>query len=88
MISLDIWNGCYNVADGLSKKICVLSETKDRRVTLINMTTRIKDDQTLKNIFYVILNAYSNSKHVIQIKNGVMVNVNAIVKNIVRAKKL
>ena len=29
MISLDKCNGSYNVADGLSTKICVPSETKD-----------------------------------------------------------
>ena len=41
-----------------------------------------------KNIFHVIVNARSIVQHVIQIKNGIMINVNVNVKIIVRAKKI
>ena len=39
-------------------------------------------------MFYVFVNKNSKAQHVIQIKNGTMINVNAPVKSIVRVKKI
>ena len=40
------------------------------------------------NIFHVIVNANSIAQHVVQIKNGIIINANANVKSISRAKKI
>ena len=53
MISVDKCNGSCNVADSLSIKTCVLSETKDINVKVFNMITRINGVKTLvKHILY------------------------------------
>ena len=46
MISLNKCNGSCNAIDDLSKKICILGETKDVNVKLFNMITRADEDKT------------------------------------------
>ena len=93
MISLDKCNGSFNVADDLSTKICVHSETKDINVEVSNITRTYETKILIKHISCEIavnvkLNANSTVGHVIQIKNIIMVNVNASVKIIKGAKKI
>ena len=39
-------------------------------------------------MFYVIVNKNSIEKHIIQIKNGILIHINLSVKSIVRAKNI
>ena len=39
-------------------------------------------------MFHMIVNANSIVQHVIQIKNGIMINVNSSVKSVIPAKKI
>ena len=52
------------------------------------MITRIYKAKILVNIFHVIENANPIGQHVIQIKNGMIVNVNESLKNIAHSKKI
>ena len=47
MVSLDKCNGSCNVADDLSTKICVPSETKKRNNKVFNRITSINEAKTL-----------------------------------------
>ena len=89
MISLHKCNGSCNVVM-LSTKMRVPSETKNVNVKVLNMITRINEAKTLvKHVSCnFIANAHSIVKHVIQIKNGIMVNANVSVKSITRVKKI
>ena len=40
------------------------------------------------NIFHVILNGNSIVQHIIQIKNGILINVNVSLKSVISAKKI
>ena len=82
-ISLDKFRGRYNVPDDLSTKISVPSKTKDINVKLFNMITRINEV-----IFNAIVNANAMAQYVIQIKNGILTNLNVSVKSIVNIKKI
>ena len=53
---------------------------------LFNMKTRINEVKTLIKRIHVIVNADSIVQHLIQIKNGIIININASVKSIVRPK--
>ena len=88
MISLDKCKGSCNIVDDLSTKTC--SEwNRDVNVKSFNMITRINEAKTLTiHIFHVIVDANSIVKHGIQIKHGIMININASIKRIVRAKKI
>ena len=88
MISLDRCNRSYNVVDDLSMKTCVPSETRDVNVKAFNMITKRNKVKHWQNIFHVIANANSTVQHVIQIKNGIVINVNVSVKRMTRAKKI
>ena len=68
---------------GLSES--VLRETKNVNVTAFNMVTRIKKAKTL--IKHILCASKRKLKHVIQMKDEIMIIVNISVKNIARAKK-
>ena len=40
------------------------------------------------NIFHVILNGNSIVQHIIQITNGILINVNVSLKSVISAKKI
>ena len=52
------------------------------------MTTRIYEARALVNIFHMIANANPIVEHAIQIKNGIMINVNESEKNIALIKNI
>ena len=52
------------------------------------MKTRINEVKTLTKRIHVIVNANSIVQHLIQIKNGIIININASVKSIVRPKQI
>ena len=52
------------------------------------MITRISEFKTLVNTLHIIVNVNSIVQHVIQIKKGIIINVNKSPKSIARAKKI
>ena len=75
MIILDSCNESCNAVDDLSTKLCVPSKIKNERIS--EATTLVK---------HANVNANSKVQHVIHMKNERMINLNASVKSIVRAK--
>ena len=63
-------------------------EIKDLNAEVFNTITKIDEVKALVKIFHVIVNTGSIVQHVIQIKNGMMMNVSVSVKSIVSAKKV
>ena len=43
MVSLDKCNGTCDAVDDISLEICVLSETKNANVKVVNMITRVNE---------------------------------------------
>ena len=68
--------------------MCVPGKTNDVNVKAFNMITKIYEAETLIKYISQIVNENSIVQHAIQIKNQIMINANASVKNIVRAKKI
>ena len=54
MISVDRFFGNCNVADDLSMKICVPSETNDISIRLFDIVTRINETKTLVKRYFEI----------------------------------
>ena len=72
----------------MSTKICVQSETKNVVVKVCNVITKVNEAKTFIKHFHVTVNAISIIQHVLQIKNRIMININASGKSNVHAKKL
>ena len=87
-ISLDEWNGNCNAVNDLSTKICVPSKTKDVNVKVFNMITRLCEAKTLVKHISSGCKYKFIVQNVIQIKNGIMINVNVSVATIKRAKRI
>lgn len=70
LISLDKFNGRYNVADDLPTEICVRSEIRDINVRVFDLITKINEAETLVNVSHVILHEKTMMQHMILTKNG------------------
>ena len=70
LISLDKFNGRYNVADDLPTEICVRSEIRDINVRVFDLITKINEAETLVNVSHVILHEKTMMQHLILTKNG------------------
>ena len=88
MITLDKCSESCNGVDDLTTEMCVPSKTKGKNLKVFNMITRINEAKTMIKIHYVIANANLIVQHAIQIKNGIMINVNVSVKRIIHSKKI
>ena len=86
MISLDKCRWSCHTVDGLSTKICVLSETKGINIKIFNMTTRINEAKTFMK--HILWDCKCNMDSTTRIKNGIMKYVNVSVKLIVQAKNI
>ena len=88
MISLDKFNRSCDDTDDLATKTRVPNETKDINVKVVNMIAR----RNAANIMvkHILCSCKLNLivQNAIQIENGVMINANASVKTIKRAKRL
>ena len=80
MIGLDKFSGSCSAVEELSTKIYIPSKTKDVNVKALNMKTRTNEVKTLVQHISMIANVKSIIQHIIQIKNGIMINVNGAVK--------
>ena len=87
IISLDKFNGRFNVVDDLSTKICAPSRIKDVNIKVFNMIKIINEAKTLvKHIFCDWKYKFNSTKFNSNQKFDIVINVNASVKSIVRAK--
>ena len=79
------YNRCTRICSVLSPKMYVPKETKYLNVKAFNV---IKNKNEVKAMFQMLVNVNSIAEYVIQIKNGVIKQVNVEVKVIVSAEKV
>ena len=72
-VKLDRCVGTCNTLNNLSNKVCVSNKTD------LNIT---------KNIYHANVNVNLIEENLIQIKSGIMINVDVSVKNIIYVKKI
>ena len=81
-----VWN--YNTLNDISNKICVPNKTEDSNLGLFNMIKEINESkESTKHLSYNV-NVDLMQENIIQINDGIMINVNVIAKIIMYAKKI
>ena len=73
-VKLDRCVGTCNTLNNLSNKVCVSNKIEDLNIT--------------KNIYHANVNVNLIEENLIQIKSGIMINVDVSVKNIIYVKKI
>ena len=73
-VKVDRCVGTCNTLNNLSNKVCVSNKTEDLNIT--------------KNIYHANVNVNLIEENLIQIKSGIMINVDVSVKNIIYVKKI
>ena len=73
-VKVDRYVGTCNTLNNLSNKICVSNKTGDLNIT--------------KNIYHANVNVNLIEENLIQIKSGIMINVDVSVKNIIYVKNI
>ena len=73
----DKYTGSCNI---LSPTLCVPKETKDINIKAFNMITNKNEAKAMTEHISLIPNANSIVQHEVQIKNGIIKNVNANIK--------
>ena len=66
--------GTFNTLNNLSNKVCVSNKPEDLNIT--------------KNTYHANVNVNLIEENLIQIKSGIMINVDVSVKNIIYVKKI
>ena len=88
-VKLDRCVGSCNTLNDFSNKICIPSETEDLNLSLFNMITRINESKTLtKQISYEGKCKFDGRKNVIQINDGITINVDVWLKDIMYVKNI
>ena len=76
MVKLGLCSGSCNNLDDLFDRIGVPNKTEYVNSSVFNMTTRINESKTLKNIYHAKVNVNLIVEHVIQIKSEITINFN------------
>ena len=85
---MSIYDKCTGSCNILSPTLFVPKETKDINIKAFNMITNKNEAKAMTEHISLIPNANSIVQHEVQIKNGIIKNVNANVKILVSAKKI
>ena len=80
MVSLGRCNGSCNTLDDLSIRTCVLNKTEDVNLNVFIVITRINESKALTKRIHVIVNVNLMVENIIQIKSGIKICVDVIVK--------
>ena len=87
MVKFDRCVGKCNTFNDLSNKLCVPNKTDHLNIHVFNMITGINESKILTKHNHVNLNVNSKEENVIQIKSGIIINVDVSIKNIIHVKK-
>ena len=79
-VNFDRCAGSCNTLNDLSNKVSVPNKSEDLNIHDVNMITGINVSNILTKDIYVNLNVNLMEENVIQIKSGIMINVDANVK--------
>ena len=85
---MTIYDKCTGSCNVLAPKLCVPKEKQDMNIKAFNMITNKNEAKAMTEHISLIPNANSIVQHEVQIKNGIIKNVNANVKILVSAKKI
>ena len=80
MVSLGRCNGSCNTLDDLSVRTCVLNKTEDVNLNVFIVITRINESKASTKRIHVIVNVKLMVVNIIQIKSGIKICVDVIVK--------
>ena len=81
-VKLDRCVGGCNTLNDLSNKVCVQNEKKDLNIHVFNVITGINESKVLTKHISCKCKCKFHGKNLIQIKNGIMINVDVNVRNI------
>ena len=87
MVKFDRCVGKCNTLNDLSNKLRVPNKTDHLNIHVFNMITGINESKILAKHNHANLNVNSMGENVIQIKSGIMINVDVSIKNIIYVKK-
>ena len=87
MVKFDRCVGKCNTFNDLSNKLCVPNKTDHLNIHVFSMITGINESKILTKHNHVNLNVNSKEENVIQIKSGIIINVDVSIKNIIHVKK-
>ena len=87
MVKFDRCVGKCNTFNDLSNKLCVPNKTDHLNIHVFNMITGINESKILTKHNHVNLNVNSKEENVIQIKSGIIINVDVSIKNIIHVKE-
>ena len=85
-IKLDRYVESRNTLNDLSNKVCVSKEAEDLNLSNFNMVTGINESKLLTSIYHA--NVKLMVEGLIQIKSGIIINIDVSVKNIKYGKKI
>ena len=87
-VKLDKCVGSCNTLNVLSNKLCVQSKTEDSNIHVFNMITGKSESKFLTKDISRNVNLDLIEENVIEIKSGIMINVDVSVKSIIYVKKI
>ena len=87
MNGIDKCSGSCNFVNDLSTKVSVPRQTKNVNLKVFNMITRIIEKKTSIKHISCDCKCKLNGKYTVQIRNGIMINVNTSIKKYLTCKK-
>ena len=89
-VKLDRCVGGYcvgNTLNCLSNKVCIPNKTEDLNLSVFTVISGTNEAKTLTKQYYANVNVNLMEQNVIQINDGITINVDASVKNIIYVRK-
>ena len=87
-IKLDKYVGSCDTLNDLFNKVCVPNKTVDLNLSLFNMITRINESKSIRKHMSCKCKCKFDGKNVIEISNGIAVNVDMSVKSTIFVKNI
>ena len=87
-VKLDRCFGNCNNLNDLSNKVCVPNKAEDLNLSVFNMITGINESKTLAKHISCECKCLFDEKNVIQINDGITINVDVHVKKVMYVKKI
>ena len=87
-VKLDRCAESCNTLNDLSNKVYVTNKAEDLNLTMFNMIAGINESKTLTKHYHVNVIVNLMEQNLIQISDGITINVNVSVKNTIHVKKI
>ena len=87
-VKLDRCAESCNTLNDLSNKVYVTNKAEDLNLTMFNMIAGINESKTLTKHYHLNVIVNLMEQNLIQISDGITINVNVSVKNTIHVKKI